>query len=126
MTHAAGLAPFVMAKNIAHLNTTCSSIASNLPLTNVSLSLENGTLVRVKAPFFLSMYSENPSHHEIVFSMMGLLSPWSPSAPVASRPGALFWYRGASIVGDVLLAAAFVSYAGAFSKDYREELWRNR
>lgn len=34
--------------------------------------------------------------------------------------------RGASIVGDVLLAAAFVSYAGAFSKDYRQELWQNR
>ncbi|CAM9840577.1 unnamed protein product, partial [Ectocarpus sp. 12 AP-2014] len=34
--------------------------------------------------------------------------------------------RGVSIVGDVLLAAAFVSYAGAFSKDYRQELWKNR
>lgn len=45
---------------------------------------------------------------------------------VGSCTGALFWYRGASTVGDVLLAAAFVSYAGAFSKDYREELWRNR
>lgn len=35
-------------------------------------------------------------------------------------------HRGDSTVGDVLLAAAFVSYAGAFSKDYRQELWRNR
>lgn len=30
------------------------------------------------------------------------------------------------MVGDVVLAAAFVSYAGAFSKDYRRELWQNR
>ncbi|CAM9358663.1 unnamed protein product [Ascophyllum nodosum] len=31
-----------------------------------------------------------------------------------------------STVGDVMLAAAFVTYAGAFSKGYRQELWQNR
>lgn len=54
-------------------------------------------------------------------------SPPSMSPPITSctpKPGLVI--RGASIVGDVLLAAAFVSYAGAFSKDYRQELWQNR
>lgn len=30
-----------------------------------------------------------------------------------------------TLVGDVLLAAAFVSYSGAFSAEYRERLWKD-
>lgn len=30
-----------------------------------------------------------------------------------------------SVIGDALLAAAFVSYIGAFSAKLRNELWRN-
>jgi dynein heavy chain len=31
-----------------------------------------------------------------------------------------------SIIGDVLLASAFVSYIGAFSANFRLELWRDK
>jgi dynein heavy chain, axonemal len=65
-----------------------------------------------------------PMCHPPLQGMLGLSRLLSTSRTLVIH--ALFPSREQiTLIGDVLLAAAFVSYAGAFSAEYRERLWKD-
>jgi len=98
---------------LSSLNEMLGNLKSELAVLNTNFSAANGELSDLQATA-ATMEKRLDAASKLITGLTGERTRWTADI-VALKEG-----RG-RLVGDCLLTAAFISYAGAFSADYRQE-----